>query len=75
MPSVSFSTSFTRQANGDNMIVEPNKVMKAAHYLITGCSLKDALSDEEIEAVVLMLADVLLLTGTPRYNGDEDDGN
>lgn len=49
-------------------MIEPKKIMEAAYCIDTGCSLKDVLSDEEIEQAVLMLADVLLCTGEPMFN-------
>lgn len=38
------------------------KVMTAASEMMRGCPLKDFLTDEEIEAAIRMLADVLITT-------------
>mgnify|MGYP000499898061 CR=1 FL=1 len=54
------------------MIVEPTKIMEAAHFIMNGMPLKDILNQDEVETAILMLADVLLLTGTPRYEEDID---
>ena len=54
------------------MIIEPLLVMKAAHYIQEGIPLKDVMTAEEVETAILMLSDVLLLTGFPRYDPDED---
>ncbi len=48
-----------------------DKVMTAAYYLDTGCPIKDVLTDEEIDLAISMLADVLLVTGTPAFDPEE----
>lgn len=52
-------------------VIKHDKIMKAAFYIINGCSLKDVLNDEEIEQAILILADIYYCTGIPNFNPDE----
>lgn len=52
-------------------MIDPKKIMQAAYYIDTGCSLKDVLSDYEIEQAILVLADVLFSMGEPQFDPGE----
>lgn len=47
------------------------KIMKAAYYLLEGIPLKDAMDQNEVNEAILMLADILHITGIPMYAEDD----
>jgi hypothetical protein len=48
------------------------KILDAVRQMQKGCSLKDFLTDAEIEEAVSMLADVLMCTGVRLVEDDND---
>lgn len=47
-------------------------VMKANAYCDSGIPLKDVMRDDQVQQALSMLADILYVTGTPLYTGEEE---
>ena len=53
-------------------MMDATRVLRAVYYYKEGCPLKDFLEDDEIADALETLASIMVLSGVPAYQEDEE---